>query len=377
MVASPMKVAVYAIALNEAKFAERFMTACRDADLVLVADTGSSDETPELLARLGADVRPLHIAPWRFDAARNAALALLPDDVDACVSLDLDQTPAPGWRDLLERAWRGEVNQLCYSLIFRTAGESGEHAFQDNRIHARRGFTWRYPCHEALVTEGAVPARPATELGLRILHDPDDAKPRTGYLPLLELAAREAPDDPRCAHYLGRELYYAGRYAEGMAELERFFALPPGRSMVERNASLRLLAHCQEGLGDGAGALARFQQAAQEAPRLQGAWVSLAWAYFRRQDWAECLATSQRAIAFPYAVRDYGDDISPGVVPEDMACLAAWGLGRPREALAFARAALAKAPASPRILANVERIEAALQNGARSFGVSMTPLEET
>jgi tetratricopeptide (TPR) repeat protein len=372
-----MKVAVYAIALNEAKFAERFMAACRDADLVLVADTGSSDETPELLAKMGADVQSIRIAPWRFDAARNAALALLPPDVDACVSLDLDQTLEPGWRDLLERAWRGEVNQLYYSLIFRTAGQGGEHAFQDNRIHARRGFTWRYPCHECLMTEDDVPARTAIEPRLTILHEPDDAKPRTGYLPLLELAAREAPDDPRCAHYLGRELFYAGRYAEGMAELERFFVLPPGRSSIERNASLRLLAHCQEGLGDGDGALARFQQAANEAPHLQGAWISLAWAYFRRQDWPQCLAAAERAIAFPYGVRDYGDDISPGVVPEDMACLAAWALGRPHEALAFARAALAKAPASPRIRANMERIEAALaRSGKQAFGVSMTSIGE-
>src|SRR5579859_1289913 len=103
-----MKIAVYAIALNEAAFAERFMASCRDADLVLVADTGSNDPTAEILTDLGADVRSLRIEPWRFDAARNAALALLPADIDVCVSLDLDQTLAPGWRPLLEAAWQGK-----------------------------------------------------------------------------------------------------------------------------------------------------------------------------------------------------------------------------------------------------------------------------
>jgi len=371
-----MKVAVYAIALNEAQFARRFMEGCRDADLVLVADTGSTDATRKILRAEGALVRSIKIKPWRFDAARNAALALLPADVDVCVSLDLDQTPAPGWRTALESAWRDGVNQLYYDLIFRPAGEGAEHAFRDNRIHARRGFRWRYPCHECLVPEEGVTRRVAIVADPRIIHAPDDAKPRSGYLPLLELAVREAPDDPRCAHYLGREYYNLGRYAEGARELERYFTLPAAGGPVERNASLRYLAHCREGLGDSEGALDLFRRAAAEAPQLRGPQVALAWALFRRQAWAESLATAERAIAANTAVGDYGDDTSPGVVPEDIACLAAWSLGRPQDALAYARAALERAPASPRIRANLERIETALKTpGPQAFGVSTTPLK--
>lgn len=40
-----MKVAVYAISLNEQVFVARFMSTAREADLVVVADTGSSDGT--------------------------------------------------------------------------------------------------------------------------------------------------------------------------------------------------------------------------------------------------------------------------------------------------------------------------------------------
>ena len=73
-----MKIIIYAICKNEAQFIERFMRSCAEADGVYVLDTGSTDGTPERLRALGATVYEQTIAPWRFDAARNASLALLP-----------------------------------------------------------------------------------------------------------------------------------------------------------------------------------------------------------------------------------------------------------------------------------------------------------
>jgi len=370
-----MKIAVYAIALNEAAHAERFMASCADADLVLVADTGSTDGTAESLAARGAEVRSIRIDPWRFDAARNAALALLPEDVDACVSLDLDQTLAPGWRSIVEAAWAQGANRLYYTLVHHQAGEAGALAFIDNRIHARRGFAWRYPCHEALMPVGPSPERPMVDARLRVLHAPDPGKSRASYLALLELGAREAPQDARAAHYLAREYLELGRHAEAAREFERALALPShANAALERNASLRWLAHAREALGDAGGALALFRRAVEEDPRVRGAWVELAWAYMRRQAWAECLAAAEKAIAFKPGPRVYGDDTSPGMIAEDIASLAAWALGRPQQALAFARAALARAPASQRLQANIARIEAAIAAGDTAFGVSMQPL---
>lgn len=39
------KIAVYAISKNEARFAKRWMHTMREADVVIVADTGSTDDT--------------------------------------------------------------------------------------------------------------------------------------------------------------------------------------------------------------------------------------------------------------------------------------------------------------------------------------------
>ena len=83
---SDMKVCVYAIALNEAHFAARLAASCREADMVLVADTGSTDDTVAALRAEGVVVESISVKPWRFDDARNAALALIPDDIDVCIS---------------------------------------------------------------------------------------------------------------------------------------------------------------------------------------------------------------------------------------------------------------------------------------------------
>src|SRR5215467_10713693 len=107
-----MKIAVYAIAKNEAKHVERFVRSCDGADVVLVADTGSTDATRQLLTESAAATIDLNIRPWRFDDARNAALALVPPDIDICVSLDLDEVLTAGWRARIEAAWSPGTTRL-------------------------------------------------------------------------------------------------------------------------------------------------------------------------------------------------------------------------------------------------------------------------
>lgn len=97
-----MKICVYAIAKNEEQFVDRWMDSMAEADWVCVLDTGSTDRTVEKLADRGAIVCREIIKPWRFDAARNRSMELIPPDTDVCVCTDLDEVFRPGWRKLLE-----------------------------------------------------------------------------------------------------------------------------------------------------------------------------------------------------------------------------------------------------------------------------------
>lgn len=93
-----MKVYVYAICKNESKFALRWMKSMSEADGVYVLDTGSEDNTVELLRGEGAIVEVEVFKPWRFDTARNRSLEMVPEDADVCVCTDIDELFHPGWR---------------------------------------------------------------------------------------------------------------------------------------------------------------------------------------------------------------------------------------------------------------------------------------
>ena len=97
------KVAIYTIAKNEEQHVERFMSTAKEADYIIVLDTGSTDNTVEELRKRGATVHQKEIKPWRFDTARNEALKLVPSDANICVSIDIDEVFEEGWAKNLRR----------------------------------------------------------------------------------------------------------------------------------------------------------------------------------------------------------------------------------------------------------------------------------
>ena len=117
------KVCVYAICKNESKFIERWIKSMSEADAIYVLDTGSTDDSAEILKKLGANVKIEKINPWRFDVARNKSLDMVPLDTDICVCTDLDEIFESGWRKKLENIWNiigvlmSMVNQLLPFLL--------------------------------------------------------------------------------------------------------------------------------------------------------------------------------------------------------------------------------------------------------------------
>ena len=109
-----LKIAVYAITKNEEPFVDQWMDSMSEADLVVVADTGSTDKTVEKLKSKGALVYNIKVDPWRFDIPRNISLNFVPADVDVCVCTDLDELFEPGWREKLERTWTKKATRLKY-----------------------------------------------------------------------------------------------------------------------------------------------------------------------------------------------------------------------------------------------------------------------
>jgi glycosyltransferase involved in cell wall biosynthesis len=234
-----LKIAVVSIALNEAKFVERWAGSAADADLLVIGDTGSTDATVATAKDLGITVHEMFIRPWRFDTARNTLLALIPPDIDCVINLDLDEILVEGWRAQLEAAPR--ANRYSNDYVFSwTADGQPDIRFMADKVHSRFGWTWKHPCHESLYPVGD--QGPTVPGGFAVHHHPDPGKSRGQYLELLALATAEDPANARMAHYYARELYFHGNWTSARKEFVRHLSLPDATWPAERAQSLRYIA---------------------------------------------------------------------------------------------------------------------------------------
>ncbi len=353
-------VCVYAICKNEKKFAARWMDSMREADRVIVLDTGSDDGTPEALSALGAEVTTETVSPWRFDTARNRSLALVPEDADICVCTDLDETFRPGWRKAVERAWQSGAQRLRYRYTwsFNPDGSEGV-VFWIDKIHARHGFRWVNPVHEVLAHDGPCPT--AFAEGVQLDHHPDAGKSRAQYLPLLELAVREDPHNDRNMHYLGREYLFAGNWQACADTLRRHLAMPEAAWADERCASMRFLARAEQMLGHETAAEQWHLRACAEAPHLREPWLDYARFLYRREDFDGMVFLARKALSIGERPRSYICEADAwGYLPYDLLALGLFYTGRRRESLEAAREAARLAPYDDRLRDNVEKIEKAI-----------------
>jgi glycosyltransferase involved in cell wall biosynthesis len=317
-----MKIAVYTIALNEEQFVERWYNSAKDADYILIADTGSNDKTVEIAKSLGINVFQISISPWRFDDARNAALSLIPSDIDYCISLDMDEVLSEGWRKELESIKGLNVTRPIHTLVthITEAGQPGVE-FDALRMHSRHNHRWTYPIHESVSVYGIEEVR--KKVNIKIYHLPDNSKSRSQYLPLLEMAAKEDPQSDRCAHYYARELFFHGRYSEALEEFKRHLVLPSAQWKPERAESMRYIAKC-----DPMNADFWLRQAIAECPERREPYVDLAQYFYERQDWNKVKEYSELALNIKEKYLDYFCEAdSWGWKPHDLLALASYNLG--------------------------------------------------
>lgn len=351
------KICVYAIAKDEEAFVDRFCDAAAEADYIAVLDTGSTDATAEKLRARGCIVRRELIIPWRFDEARNRSMELIPEDADICVCVDLDEVLLPGWREALEAAWTpGTVSGRFTNIRSRNGDGTPGTVFLQRRLHRPGAVGWKYPVHEVLFcAEGAPDTAEVAVPDMAVEHRPDRGKSRGQYLPLLELAVRENPEDPRCAHYLGREYMYYGRWDEAIRELTRHLALPSAVWREERCASGRYLSRCCAGKGDAPEAMRWAMRAVCEQPELREGWYEAQRAAYRLRDWIGVCYYGEHAAAITRRSDTcINEEEAWGTGVHDLLSLAYWRLGRPDRALISGELALALAPDNERIRRNVE-----------------------
>lgn len=356
------KICVYAICKNEEQFVDRWMISMREADLVVVTDTGSDDNTIGRLRSRGAVVHKETIEPWRFDVARNLSLSHVPDDVDIAVCTDLDEVLRPGWRDCLERAWTPDatMGNYLYNWSLHPDG-TPETQFTYFKAHAPGQYTWSCPAHEYLRYTGNKPEKKVFIEGMVLDHFPDSGKSRGSYLPLLEMAVQEEPLSDRMTYYLGREYMYAGKWQECIDTLQRHLRLPTATWREERCASMRWIAAAYSQLQNDNEAYRWYYRAIAEMPDMRDPYIEFAQLASRKNDWYTVFFMTHEALKIKQRSSTY---VNMGYcwnhMPDDLASIACYRLGLYDRSYVHVKNALSYAPADERLLDNYRIITAKL-----------------
>ena len=351
------KIAVYAICKNESKFVDRWYESVKDADEIVVVDTGSVDNTVQKLQEKNVKVYEKKVEPFRFDVARNISLDLVSKDVDICVCMDLDEVILDGWYDKLQAIWQKDLNRLRYIYNWHfDENNNPDVTFYSEKIHSRQGFKWINPVHEILSFNGKEKTLVTDDIVIN--HYPDQSKSRSSYLPLLELAVKENPKNDRNVHYLGREYMYYGKWNEAIDTLIYHLSLPNATWKDERSASMRFISRCYKSLKRYDEARLWLDKAIDETPYLRDPFIERAILEYLLNNWKDVEYYCLKALNITTHEKSYiNETFSWDYTVYDLLSLSYYHQKEKYLALRYIDKAITMKPNDERLLKNKEIIE--------------------
>ncbi len=339
-----MKIAVYAIAKNEASKVDRWCKSNFEADLRIVCDTGSTDDTVNLLKEHGVEVNQVTIDPWRFDTAKNMALDLVPDDYDIVISQDLDEALLPGWRQELEKRWESDARILNHRY------RNNQNPWQwHSKIHNRKGCRWVGAVHETL--EWSIPEKTLWCDTIFLDEQQDTAKSRANYIELLHLKIDEGDRDWKTFYFLANEYMARGDLENSIKYRTQSLDLcndgSVSRSYVAKNIALNY-----QNLGKHEEAREWYIRAVAEGHERES-WYAYALFLYMKNEWQECLDAAERCLAVTEKRNGYTfDPRAWSDSPYDVAAIAAYRCEKYASAIEYGRKAIELNPDDARLKQN-------------------------
>lgn len=348
-----LRVAVYTICKNEAKNVADWAASNSQADYRLVCDTGSTDETRELLVAQGVNLVQIAVIPWRFDVARETALNLVPADIDVCIWQDLDERLLPGWREQLEQHWQPTTTVANHRY------RNNNNPWQwHSKIHARHNCTWTGAVHETLRWE--VPESVIWIHELYLDEHQDLGKSRSSYIDLLQQKIREGDNNWRTYSFYSNELAGRNQIGDCIEQRRKAYDLCDEGDIVKSYIA-RNIARAYASISDNAGA-ERWYQISVNHSNERESWFYWAQHCRARNDWQQAYLYATRALAVTQRRDGFTQDPAAwGPEPHDIAAISAYYMGMHAEAARQGRLALAFAPTDARLLKNQEFYDEAVQ----------------
>lgn len=307
-----MKIAIYTISKNESHNVENFMKAAGDVP-VYILDTGSTDNTVELLEKYGANVKQKIISPWRFDVARNEALALVPDDIDVCISIDMDEVLENGWKEKLNKEWNGNIGSYRYIPDWLDEQKTVPMVEGPRtKIHSRHEFIWTKPVHEMLTPKEGV-KQVVCDTSFLVRHYQD--KNKRNYIPLLDKIIEETPKDSDAWLQRAAENLQNKNYIEAIDDYKECVKLlfDDETPFIRHRKSICYMAigECFYHLGDHDSTVRYYMKAVAEHPEAREPWVHMAHIFNSIND---------VPLSYGFAMKGLSIKDSPYYVSRDMVC---------------------------------------------------------
>ena len=350
-----MKIAVYALAMNDAESVDRWIRNTRDADYLVVADLGSTDGTVQALRANSVIADPIGPAGTRFDTARNAAMDRIPLDADVCVSMDMHAQMSSEWRAEIESCWSAGATRMRYTYMTHRSDGRAERQHRSDHIHARLGYSWVGPACETLVATGeetVIAARGLTMVGLA-----PTVKYWLEHLPLLQLGHREDPSSADMLFCLAREYAQNNLREEAVEHFKKYLDLASATWPDQRSEAMiwlsRLMPHDR---------LRWLRSSIAEAPLRREAWIQLADYFYEKNEWANLYAA---ALDGCNSARNSSNQFDGPVGSDaklwDLAGLGAWNIGLKPESLDLFAEAHRLEPDNHRITNNYNTVKAVVK----------------
>jgi len=290
-----MKIAISTISKNEAHNVKDFVKSCKEADLISVLDTGSTDKTVELLKKHKAFAGQAKIEPFRFDEARNKTLNLLPKNIDIIVALDLDERLSPGWRKALEGIWQSRPETEAVNCLYVAGWQDEKQTVPAvipwcSKIFKRKGFKWFNPIHEIPGPKNKRQAKTVFSRQLTIYHY-HQKRIKKEYIDLLTKLVEKEPENQRGYLQRASDYFHLGKYQQALKDFEQYLELSRHeqkqclnseyqdyKTTAERRANVNIwIGKTKHQLGRPPMEIIRhFLAAAAEAPDMREAWTYLA-----------------------------------------------------------------------------------------------------
>ncbi len=256
------------IVKNEAAVLERILKPIADImDVILIADTGSSDRTKEIAKQYASQVFDF---PWcnDFSAARNFLVEKVCTDYWMWLDADdiLDEKNLKKLK-LLKASLdkKTDVVMMEYAVGFDTDGKATFSYYRERILKTSEKFRWSGRVHEAITPKGNI-----FYSDIEVQHRKCGSGDPDRNLRIYEKMLAEGEKlEPRHQLYYGQELFYHQRYPEAADVLETFLEEPDGW-IENRIDACMVLGQCYEKIGNKTAALEAFLYSlAMDVPRAE------------------------------------------------------------------------------------------------------------